>query len=191
MVRILKHGYTAPMRALELGANGIMVPHCRTAEEARQWVEWTRFPPLGKRGFDGAGPDADYALANPIEYLRHANEQTFLVVQIEDAEAVSCVDEIASVPGVDLLFVGPADLSISYGVPLQLDHIFVQRAIDRIAEAAAKNGKWWGMPTGSPDAAQALINRGGRFIVCGGDHGALLNGLRTGLDAHRGLHIAR
>src|SRR6266498_22663 len=68
MVRILKTGYTAPMRALDFGANGIMVPHCRSVEEARQWVEWARFPPLGKRGIDAAGADADYGVADPLEH---------------------------------------------------------------------------------------------------------------------------
>src|SRR5258708_5645694 len=57
MVRIRKLGYQEPMQTLECGANGIMVPHCRSAEEARQWVDWVRFPPLGRRGFDGAGAD--------------------------------------------------------------------------------------------------------------------------------------
>ena len=57
---------TAPMRALEFGANGIMVPHCLSAAEAKQWVDWTRFPPLGRRGFDGAGSDADYGAVEPV-----------------------------------------------------------------------------------------------------------------------------
>src|ERR1700761_8813528 len=115
MVRLLKTGYTAPMRALEFGANGLMIPHIRSVEEARQWVEWTRFPPLGKRGFDGAGADANYMLCDPIEYMEHANKETFVVFQIEDREAVDCVDEIAALEGFDLIFIGPADLSISYG----------------------------------------------------------------------------
>src|SRR3954466_4914098 len=104
MVRILKTGYTAPMRALEFGANGVMVPHCLSAAKARQWVEWTRFPPVGQRGFDGAGADTGYLLTDPVAYMDHANRETFLVLQIEDRAAVECVDEIASVEGVDLLF---------------------------------------------------------------------------------------
>src|SRR5947209_7784818 len=70
MVRVLKEGYMSPMRALEFGANGLMVPHCRSAAEARQWVEWVRFPPIGKRGIDAAGADAEYALADPLEHLK-------------------------------------------------------------------------------------------------------------------------
>src|SRR5712692_3500884 len=97
-------GYDSVMRALEFGANGIMVPHCRSIEEARQYAEWMRFPPRGKRGLDGAGADADWALADTMEHIRNANEETFLVLQIEDKEAVDCVDEIAAVDGVDILF---------------------------------------------------------------------------------------
>jgi 4-hydroxy-2-oxoheptanedioate aldolase len=190
MVRILKDGYMAPMRALESGAAGIMVPHCKSAAEAQQWVEWTKFPPLGKRGFDGAGADADYFLTPPLEHLRHGNEQTFLVLQIEDKEAVDCVDEIAAVPGVDLLFVGPGDLSISYGVPMETNHSLVQGAIDRVAAACAKHGKWWGMPTGSPEAAQKLIDRGARMVTCTGDHGLLVNGLRDAQQRFSGLRVA-
>ena len=121
MVRI-KSGYHSPMRALEFGANGIMVPHCRSAKEARQWVEWVRFPSLGKRGFDGAGADADFSLADPSQYIRHDNEQVFLALQIEDREAVDHIEEIAAVEGFDLFFVGPGDLSLSYGVPMQFGH---------------------------------------------------------------------
>ena len=189
MVRILKTGYVAPMRALEFGAQGIMVPHCMNAAEARQWVEFTRFPPLGRRGFDGSGADADHGFAEPLEYMRHANNETFLVLQIEDREAVDHASEIAAVEGVDLIFVGPGDLSISYGVPMQTDHPLVQRAIDRVANATAKAGKWWGMPTGSPEQAPALLDRGARFITCGGDHGALVNGLRSSLSAHAHLRV--
>jgi 4-hydroxy-2-oxoheptanedioate aldolase len=180
MVRILKTGYSSPMRVLEFGANGIMVPHCRSAAEARQWVEWTHFHPMGARGFDGAGPDADYMLVDPIDYMKHANEETFLVLQIEDRDAVECVDEIASIEGVDFLFVGPGDLSISYGVPFQFNHPDVQKAIDRVANAAAKAGKWWGMPTGTPEAIKLALSRGASMVTGGNDHVLLVNGFKEG-----------
>jgi 4-hydroxy-2-oxoheptanedioate aldolase len=179
MVRILKTGYSSPMRVLESGANGIMVPHCRSAEEARQWVEWTRFPPLGRRGFDGAGADADYILADSAEHLKHANREVFLVLQIEDVEAVECVEQIAAVEGVDLLFVGPADLSLSLGVPLQFQHPKMQAAIDRVASAAARAGKWWGIPTGTLQAAQSALDQGARMVTCGSDHLFLVRGFQN------------
>jgi len=178
MVRIRKTGYTSAMRALEFGANGIMVPHCCSVEEAQQWADWTRFPPQGKRGFDNAGADGDYALSDPLEYLKERNEETFLVVQIEDREAVDCVDGIAAVAGVDLLFVGPGDLSISYGVPMQRQHPLIQRALDKVANAAAKAGKWWGTVTRTPEAAQAELDRGARMVTCADDHFLLVHGLQ-------------
>lgn len=191
MVRVLKEGYMSPMRALEFGANGLMVPHCRSAAEARQWVEWSRFPPLGRRGIDAAGADADYMLADPLEHLRYGNEETFLVLQIEDREAVECVEEIAAVDGFDLLFIGGADLSASYGVPFQFDHPHVQKAIDRVASACARAGKHWGMPTGSPEAAQKLIDRGARMITCAGDHGLLVNGFRNAIREVAGVGVRK
>lgn len=178
MVRIRKADYCSPMRALECGANGIMVPHCRDAGEAHQWVEWTRYAPLGKRGFDNAGADGEFTLGDSVEYLRHANEETFLILQIEDREAVDCVEEIAAVKGVDMLFVGPADLTVSYGVSLQFDHPSVQRAIDRVAEAARQAEIWWGMPTSTPEAAQHALDRGARMVTCANDHFLLVDGLR-------------
>lgn len=189
MVRIRKGGYDGPMRALEFGANGIMVPHCKSAEEARQWVEWTRFPPLGKRGLDGAGADADFGMANPHEYLKHANDESFLVLQIEDREAVECVKEIAAVPGVDLLFVGPGDLSLSYGVPLQFDHPVMVEATERVAAAAAKTGIWWGTTSGTPEAAQRALDRGARMVVGGVDHVFLVEGFKRSFADYSKIHI--
>jgi 4-hydroxy-2-oxoheptanedioate aldolase len=189
MVRILKSGYYSPMQALEFGANGLMIPHIRSAEEARQWVEWSRFPPLGKRGLDGAGADANFGLADTHKYLKHANEEVFLAFQVEDREAVESIEEIAAVPGFDLLFVGPGDLSMSYGVPLEFDHPLLQEATRRVAEAARKNNKWWGIPTANPEKAQRALDLGARMIVAGGDHGALVNGLRNSFHEFSSIHI--
>lgn len=189
MVRVLKTGYTSPMRVLESGASGVMVPHCMSAAEAHQWVEWTHFAPLGKRGFDGSGADADHMLVDPFHYMEHANRETFLVLQIEDREALDHVEEIAGTEGVDMLFVGPADLSISLGVPMQFDHPLVQGAIDRVADASGKAGKWWSMPAGGPEAAQRLLDRGGRLLTTAHDHTLLVNGFGEAIQASRGLHL--
>lgn len=182
MVRIRKTGYQEPMQALENGANGIMVPHCLSAAEAKQWVDWVKFPPVGKRGMDGSGPDADYGMGSALDYLKHANKETFLALQIEDREAVEQIDEIATVPGFDILFVGPGDLSISYGVPMETDHPKVQQAIDRVAAAAARHGKWWGLPTGTPEAAQKALDRGARMVTGGSDHWFLVRGLQESFE---------
>ena len=182
MVRICKTGYTSPMQALEFGANGLMIPHVKSAEEARQWVDWVRYPPSGKRGLDGVGADAAWGLDDTRVHIEHANREVFLVLQIEDREAVDCIDEIAAVEGFDLLFVGPGDLSMSYGVPFEFEHPLIQTAIDRVASAVNQHGKWWGIPTGSPEKAQAALDRGARLITAGVDHLFLLNGFRDAFD---------
>ena len=177
MVRVRKGGYFDPMQALEFGANGLMIPHIRSAKEARQWVEWSRFPPLGKRGLDGAGADADYGLADTHAYLKHANEEVFLAFQVEDREAIENIEEIATIEGFDLFFIGPGDLSLSFGVPLDFDHPVLREATVRVAEAARKHGKWWGTSTPTPEAAKDALKLGARLIVAGGDHAALVNGM--------------
>jgi 4-hydroxy-2-oxoheptanedioate aldolase len=163
---------------------------CRaSAEEARQWVEWVRFPPAGKRGLDGAGADSDFGFANLQEYLKHANEQVFLALQIEDKEAVDRIEEIVTVEGFDLVFIGPGDLSLSYGVPLQFDHPFLQKATERIAEAVKRAGKWWGTTTATPEAAQRALDMGARMVTAGGDHHALVNGFKTSFQQFERLGI--
>jgi 4-hydroxy-2-oxoheptanedioate aldolase len=189
MVRVRKTGYDSPMRALEFGANGLMVPHCHNADEARQWVDWVRFPPLGKRGFDGAGADADYGFASPLDHLKHGNQEVFLALQIEDAEALDHVEEIAAVEGVDLLFVGPADLSISLGAPLQFDNPALIEAFARVNRAVRRVGKWWGTTSGSPEAGQLALDRGARMVTGGSDHGFLLTGFQDTIAKYRALHI--
>jgi 2-keto-3-deoxy-L-rhamnonate aldolase RhmA len=189
MVRVRKGNYDSPMRALEFGATGLMVPHIKSADEARQWVQWSKFPPVGVRGLDGVGSDADHGLADPHEYLRNANEETFLVLQIEDREAVECVEEIAAVPGVDVLFVGPGDLSMSYGVPLQFNHPLLIAAMERVNAATRSAGNWWGTTSGTPEAAQQALDRGARIVVGGVDHVFLVEGFKRSHAEYRTIAV--
>ena len=187
MVRIEKSGYHSPMQALEFGANGLMVPHIRSAEEARRWVEWCRFPPMGKRGLDGAGADSYYGLDPVLPYIEHANRETFLAFQIEDKEAVEQIEQIAAVPGYDMLFVGPGDLSLSLGIPMQLDHPLMEDAMVKVNAACKRHGKWWGTTSGSAAAAQHVVDLGASMFTAGGDHGALVNGFRQSFESFRGV----
>ena len=179
-VRIRKgEGYTSFFRPLEDGAAGIMVPHIKTREEA-EWVVYNaKFPPVGRRGLETMMVDADLGFSDPVEFTRHANRETFVAIQIEDVEALEHVDEIASVPGVDILFVGPGDLSFSMGIPLQFDHPGFREAVRLIAAAAEKNNIWWGIPVGDTDSARRYLDQGARFLNVGGDYGILRNGFRN------------
>jgi 4-hydroxy-2-oxoheptanedioate aldolase len=141
-------------------------------------MEWTYFLPLGNRGFDNAGVDADYGLSDAVASMKARNEETFLFLQIENRQAVECVEDIADLEGVQILFVGPADLTISYGVPLQVNSPLVQKAIDRVANGAAKAGISWGMLNVTSEDAQKALDRGARVVTCVFDHTLLVHGLR-------------
>jgi len=151
-------------RLLEAGAQGILYPRCDNAEEAAQVVRWAKFAPLGTRGIDTANPDMPY-LSMPLEpYLREANEQTFVVIQLESQEAVDQAEQIAAVPGVDVLFLGPGDFSILSGIPGQWQHELIRQAVAQVAKAAGAAGKHWGCPAFSRDHARELLDMGARFI---------------------------
>lgn len=168
MVRVAKSCYSDLIRPLEMGAAGVMVPHCGSADEARQIAQMTRFHPLGRRAFDSGNTDGAYCLLSPAEYVRHANDNTFVVVQIEDPETIPEIDAIAAVPGIDALFVGPADMAHALGAPGQFDHPEIARAIKDTAAGCARHGKHWGMPVSAQTAAQ-IMEQGGRLLAAGAD----------------------
>ena len=177
MPRIRKgEGYTSFFRPFEDGAAGIMVPHVKTGEEAEWIVRNAKYVPIGRRGMESVMPDADMSFVDPIEYMEHANRETFVVIQIEDAEAMDNLDDIVSVKGIDAIFVGPADLSASLGVPLQFDSRKYRDAEAAIAAAATRHGKWWGRPVPDATTAAEYAERGARFFNVSGDFGLLKNG---------------
>ena len=183
VTRLVKTGYTAPMKALEAGAHGVMVPHVMDADEARQWARWSKYPPIGNRGVDVAGPDANFARgiesrADLEAYMEHVNRETFLCIQIEEPTLVECIDEVAAIDGVDVLFIGPADLSVSYGIPFDWEHPKMQRVFDLTAEAAARHGKFWGLPKMSEKQLKENYERGARIFITGYDEqDALIEGM--------------
>ncbi|KAI3332152.1 Pyruvate/Phosphoenolpyruvate kinase-like domain-containing protein [Xylariaceae sp. AK1471] len=131
-------------RALDAGAHGILIPLLRSVEEAKKIVTAAKFPPQGQRGL---GSPFSMERFNPIptmtEYLQHANESLLTIVQIETQEALDAVEEIAAVPGIDVLFVGPFDLGNNIGQPI-LDGVMkpeLEQAIDRVLAATTKAGK--------------------------------------------------
>jgi 4-hydroxy-2-oxoheptanedioate aldolase len=178
MARPAKGEFMRMGRLLEAGAQGIMYPRCDDADEAREVVTWSKFAPLGRRGFDGGNPDMPYCFGSFEQYVKDANEQTFVVIQLEDERAVGNARTIAEVEGVDVLFFGPADFTVLGGIPGQFNHPRVQKAIETVAEAARQAGKHWGMPCGTPEQAEQLISAGARFLC----HGADIIFVKSGLE---------
>jgi 4-hydroxy-2-oxoheptanedioate aldolase len=181
MARPAKGEFMRMGRLLEAGAQGIMYPRCDDAAEAAEVVRWSKFAPLGRRGFDGGNSDMPFCSLPIDHYVREANAETFVVIQIEELRAVDEARAIAAVEGVDVLFIGPADLSITSGVPGQFDHPLIHESIRKVAEAARLAGKVWGTTSGSLERTRQLLELGARFIC----HGCDLVFVKAGLEAIR------
>lgn len=145
-------------RLLEAGAQAIMYPRCETAEEAAELVRWAKFAPQGERGIDGANGDNPYCAMPMPPYIRAANEHTLLIAQLESPHALEQAEAIAATPGIDVLMLGPGDLSVLAGIPFQFDHPIVAGAYRRIAEAAKSAGKWWGTVSSGPEHSKMLLS---------------------------------
>jgi len=156
-------------RLLEAGAQGIMYPRCESADEAQELVRWAKFAPQGQRGVDGANGDNPYCAMPMVPYLKAANEHTLLIAQLESPTALDQAAAIAGVPGIDVLMLGPGDLSVMAGIPFQFDHPLISDAYRRVADAAKNAGKWWGTVSGSPEHTQMLLDLGATFICHGCD----------------------
>jgi len=167
-------------RYLEDGATGFMIPFVSTAEKGRRIVDSVKFPPIGNRGLDGAGLDSDFGIESwkaDSSYIADANRETFIVAQIETPEAVTNAADIAAVPGIDLLFVGPGDL----GLRLAADDSSgwtMDSAVEHVADAARQHGKYWGRTASSIEELAGYVQRGAQMVPWGGDF-ALMNVLRN------------
>ena len=168
-------------RMLELGATGIMYPRCDGPEEAREVVKWAKFAPLGKRGFDGSGADVPYVLSPLDKYIADANQQTFVLIQLEEPHAVAQAEAIASVPGVDMLMFGPADFSVLTGVPFNFSHPTIIDAIEKTAAAVRNTGKHWAATCGTIEQAKRFIDMGARLVF----HGCDIIFVKQGLELVR------
>jgi 2-keto-3-deoxy-L-rhamnonate aldolase RhmA len=156
-------------RILEDGATALMIPQVNTAERAHTLVAAAKFPPLGDRGLDGSGLDAGFLVGRSPTYTQEANRETALILQIETPDAVENAAAIAAVEGVDLLFMGPGDLSLRLGCAPSLQEPMIRAALDKMIAACRQAGKPWGYPAGTLDDARTLVELGAQFLVFGSE----------------------
>jgi len=168
MVRVARGPYSNYIRPLEADASGIMVPHIMSLDDAKRVVWQTRFHPIGRRPIDGGNADGAYCMIELDEYIKTANEQRFIAVQIEDPEPLDDLDEIAKLDGIDMIFFGAADFSHGIGAPGQWDHPLIAETRKRVAKVARANGKFAGA-VGGPGKLDELIDMGYQFISGGAD----------------------
>lgn len=174
VVRVARGSYSDYVRALELDAAGLIVPHVMNEEDATKVRDCTKFHPLGKRAVDGGNADAQFTRVGLLDYMQQANEERFVCHQIEDPEAVENLDAIAEVDGVDCLFFGPGDYSVALGIPGQLDHPDIENARRRVAEVARKNDKIAATVCSLPNIG-TYADMGYNFLSVGADVVALIN----------------
>ncbi|EFW23152.1 hypothetical protein D8B26_006667 [Coccidioides posadasii str. Silveira] len=182
IVRIAANEGWMVKRALDSGAHGILVPLLDTADDARKLVASAKFPPMGKRGFGSPFAMGPIGNVSATEYLLHANDTLLTIVQIETKEGLENVEEIARVPGIDVLLVGPYDLGNNIGRPVINElHPELEAAIERIRKAAVDNGKKAGIFSPNGEMAKKFASQGFHMISVTSDVYALSTHLEGSL----------
>lgn len=178
-VRVAPTDYATIMRPLEAGAHGIMAAQIRSVEQAAQVIEWARFYPQGLRGINGSGADNAFGAIPMADYLKKANDETYIIIQIEHIAAAEAVEKIAALKHLGGLFIGPADLSQSMGLPAGLDHPDVVKVIERVAKAARANNVPWSILPKNAELAKKCMEWGCAMMSLGHDVVAIHRGLKA------------
>ena len=165
-------------RALDLGNSGIMIPYIETAEEAAKAVSYMTYPPMGQRGAAVSPRAAGYG-TNFDTYFKEASNKLLTVTQIETGLAVENAEAIAAVEGVDVLFVGPMDLSISVNLPKRFDDKEYLDILAKVAQAAKKHGKAAGILLPGTQLLDLAYDLGYTFIAVGADSGMVMQGMKA------------
>jgi 2-dehydro-3-deoxyglucarate aldolase/4-hydroxy-2-oxoheptanedioate aldolase len=173
LVRVADMQYPLVARALDWGAQGVVFPRVESPELLEKAVSWTRFPPAGVRGYGLMPLHVDYEPATFSQIIDHFNANTMVVLQIETQRAVEARDELLSVPGIDAVMIGPADLSISLGVPGDFQHPKMVAAMEAVRDTCRAHGVAPGTQTRTPALARFWKERGMIFLGCGSDTGML------------------
>lgn len=185
VVRVLRNDEPeAVMKALDLGAQGVIIPHCRTRADALRLQEAAWYPPRGKRGY-GPGRGAKWGLVPTAEYLQTIDDSILLLALIEDVEGVENIDEIVDT-GLDVLWVGTSDLAFDLGFPGQTDHPQVLEAAARVLAACQRRGVACGFPARDLDSCRWAREQGYRAIGYGCAEQYVMQSARRFLETARG-----
>jgi 4-hydroxy-2-oxoheptanedioate aldolase len=178
LIRVARPDSTMILQALDIGAFGVHISTVNTKQEAQVCVQSARYFPSGKRGLHASIRAAQYGSSTPAEYMDWANQEPLVMVAIESVEGVKNLDEILSVPGIDVLFIGPADLSHSLGIPFQFENPLFLNSMNDIITRARKAGLIVGTNVGSREQAALWVGKGVRLISFG-VNGVIYRSLRA------------
>jgi 2-dehydro-3-deoxyglucarate aldolase/4-hydroxy-2-oxoheptanedioate aldolase len=184
IARVVRAEYALVATALDAGCRGVMAPMVESGAQARLLVESARYPPLGRRGFGMLF--SDELADGPGAYTRRANLDNVVIAQIETVAGIENADEIVGVPGIDAVWLGQFDLSLSLGIPGDFEHPAFGAALDRLSETCARHGKPLGQMVATVDEALALRERG-FTIFAYADVWLFEGAVRGSLDALRSV----
>lgn len=187
LVRIAGHAFDDATRLLDAGALGIICPNVSSPEQAKAFAQTCRFPPLGERSVAGAGPLQGYRATPLAEVNKQGNEATVLIAMLETPEGIANAEQIAAVPGIDVLLIGSNDLCTAMGIPGEMKHPKLRAAYETVARACKTHGKHLGIGGVRGDVAQVaeLVKLGGRFVIAGSDVQYLMKAARDEVAAIR------
>lgn len=188
IVRVTELQYGLCSRLLDQGAQGIILPRVEQPRVLERALSWLRFPPVGERGYGVNATMIEYETASMAEVIEHQNSQILAVVQFETTAALERADELLSLKGVDVVMVGPSDLSISLGVPGQMEHPLLVESVQRLIEQCNQHGVVPGIQTRGVSMAKAWIERGMRFVGAAAEHVLLLEKARDTVSQLRSVN---
>ncbi len=184
--RVREISRPAVLKLLDVGVQGLIVPDVHTTEQVKELIEYAKYAPIGKRGFcpsrkDGWGFD-EMAQQSVADQMAYWNSETLLIPQCETVGALEAIEEIAALDGVDGIFIGPFDLSISMGIPGQFDHPDFQAALSRVQKACKDAGKFCMIFTGNAAAVAKHFKAGFDAVAYGLDAAVLIKAYRAALE---------
>ena len=183
MVRVPRGEYHFIARALDVGAQGVMVPMVESEAEARRFADAMRYPPKGRRGAAFGFAHDNYEPGDPATKMRAADARNLAIAQIETERGLDAVEAIAAVDGIDVLWVGHFDLTNFLGIPGQFDNPKYVDAVKRIVAAGRRHKKGLGFMASDTKWARDYKRLGFNMLASGTDHGLLMSGVRTILES--------
>lgn len=186
MIRVRESDPNQILQALDTGALGVMVPAINTVAEAKAAAMSSKYAPDGSRGYTASQRAAGYGIIPPAEYAVIANENIMTICYCETKEALENLDEMVKIDGIDVIFIGPYDLSQALGVTGNPMDERVQKAIEMIVEKSVKNGKQVGILAADGEQAKYYNKKGINFIVINSDLSMIYKGVRQYISQFRG-----
>jgi len=191
IVRVAELAYSLVARLLDAGAQGIILPRVEDPKILEEALSWMRFPPMGKRGYGVNTTMIGYENRSFPEIIEHLNRNTLSVVQLETTVAMDRADELLSLKGFDIAMVGPADLSISLGIPGQFDNPLLISTVDKLIEKCNRHSVVPGIQTRGLAMAKMWAERGMRFVGAAAEHVLLLERAKETVSQLRAAATAK